>query len=262
MLSKKEAFKMILDKIFEDKSEDTFDLQGMVKDYLHTRLPVNEVIVDSPAEDTTITVEDTPDSVTLPEISLVKTKSKPKTSVKSTDRYIFPSSYKKQLNWILFDDGTVGFKNYKNGEFESYQILNIFEDCKIPFTHGEYSYNLGVIHSNDFTSLTGLKLLYNLQLELSRGCGDLLDIIYEIYCNKYDVPMYSLFGVQNNQITVNNVETGIKPFQLKQWIDEINGSVDFKGSICKIMREYTEGSKKYLFTLLKNYEDKSLLELL
>jgi len=156
----------------------------------------------------------------------------------------------------------VGSKKFKQGQFESYQILNIFEKCKLPFTNEELNSNVNIISANGFNLVTGMKLLYNLQCELGRGKGDLLDIIYEIYCNNYNVPPYTLFGVQNKQMTVNNVETGVKPFQIKQWIDEINNGLDSKGSIVKIMREHTDVSKKYLFTLLKNYEDKSLLELL
>lgn len=249
MLSKKEAFKMVLDKIFDDDSDS--DLQEVVYDYF--KVPTELTVSTNPKP----TKKSTSKKSTPKQVTSKKIGDKP-----PKGKYEFAETYRKQLSWKLFDDGTVGNTTYKHGQFESYQVLNVFEKCKIPFSNEEYSKNVDILIKNGFNQVTGMRFLYSLQNEITTWSGELLDIIYEIYCNKYDVPPYTLFGVQNNQITVNNVETGIKPFQIKQWIDEIKSSGDEKGIICKIMKENTDVSKKYLFTLLKNYEDKSLLELL
>ena len=251
MLSKKEAFKMILDKIFEDTTS-SMDLQELIKeyvdDYLNTQEPT--IIHDEPIS---------PDSIKL----TVKETPKPtKTKLEPTARYEYPKTYTKTLDWKLFNDGTVGTKNRKNGQYESYQLMRVFEQCKIPFTNTECTRNVNILKKNGFNQITGMRLLYNLQNQLSSESGSLLDILYDIYCHDFEVPAYVLFGVQNNQITINNVETGIKPFEVNQKFDELKSYADVKVGIVKLMKEIPNRDKKYWFIILKNYGNNSLLELL
>lgn len=272
MLTEKDAFQMILNTIFSNKPMDTI-IHECVKTEDNTTDEVNKfieyikpILADFNKRITALEEN----SQLKKEEEVKKTSTAPKRANGGNSRkkrktapeglYEFPESYKKNLNWEIKNDGTIGGKQYKRGVFEAYQVLNLFKKVDLPFSNKDYITIKSIIENQGFNIGTGMSFLYHLQNDLSRGDGQFIDIIYKIYSNEYSLPAYLDFKVQNKQITINNVETGIKPFQVKQWIDEIE--LHGECAMIKIMKNNQHLSQKYLWYILNYYDRKELLEVL
>lgn len=271
-LSEKEAFQMILNTIFKQ--------EGSINTAIHTCMnsvnedPVSEfdkvieyikpILVGFNERITALEENNTPKEVKITKTTPKRangSSSRNKQKTNPNEEYVFSDSYKRELNWELKDDGTVGSVSRKQGGIEAYQLLKLFKQVDIPFTNKEYPAVKKTILNIGLTFQIGMTLLYHLKCELQRGYGDFIDILYEIYSNEYSVPAYLNFRVQNNQITINDVETGIKPFQVKQWLDELDIS-DKEGTMIKIMKENQDIHQTYLWYILQFSDRKELLEVL
>ena len=182
---------------------------------------------------------------------------KNKNSLKSPMKSRNPDK-ESELNWELKNDGTVGSVNRKIGKMESFTLLKLFKKVDFPIKNRDYPVIKSLLAKESVSLQIGMTLIYNLNIELERGRGRFLNILYEIYSNEYSTPAYLNFKIQNKQVTINDVETGIKPFQVKQWIDDINTGKP----MVKIMKENQKLSQKYLWYILNYHDRKELLEVL
>ena len=267
VLTEKEAFQMILDTIFKsDESMETVTHQctanedpkeiDKIMDYITPILKNfnKRISALENASEPKETKSEIPKRA-----NGGSSRNKQKTA--PDEEYVFPDSYKKVLDWELKDDGTIGSVSRTQGAIESYQLLNLFKQVKLPFSNKEYPEVKKTILRIGFNLQMGMSLLYHLKSELEKGHGTFIDILYDVYSNEYSVPAYLSFKVQNNQITINDVETGIKPFQVKQWIDELEIH-DKKCTMLKIMNENSNIHQTYLWYILQYSDRKELLEVL
>ena len=96
-------------------------------------------------------------------------KSKKKIHKNPEARYDFPDTYAKPFNVKLFADGSVGNPRFKEGTWESYELLKIFKAAKFPILNGQYKELQRVIDSTSLSYNTGFSFLYTVQYELEIG---------------------------------------------------------------------------------------------
>lgn len=255
-LSKREAFQMILDMIFADDDSAEIDVD-FLKEQLEDKGSDKEII--APKIETiepVKTVEEKP----------VKKGKTPFKYLNDNEVYKFPKTYRHITKLKLDNDGYLRRDNNyasrgKRLEVPAHLFLELFNKLHFPILNGDMKTVKEYSERMEVGYMALCKIIYTLSVQSKECKGNLFDILYEVYRNKYDVPTYTLFGCQNNQVTVNNVETGIKPFQVKQWFEEIRkGNCEFV--ICKLMHDNQNLNQKYLFTILVNFANKTFKELL
>lgn len=181
---------------------------------------------------------------------------------KSNDElYTFPITYKSYLEPI-FKDGQIKFGKRAVKSHETSLFLKIFYNVNRELFVRDYHVLKQIQKNSTLSTNAFFKVVYGFNTDMKKGYGDYLKVIFEIFEQDYEVPFFIDFSEKNSTIYINGKFTGISTKELKDFVDELNGSLHPKCDIVRIMHDNQKIAQKYLFYCLMNYGNPKLLELL
>lgn len=258
-LTKKEAFQMILDKLFDDEEitseflEDTFDKITENKPHTGIIKKLNDKFH-----------EDEKETGLLDKINEDKETENDKTSnVKKTclnfmlapdEKYDIPPTYQASKPIVLTDDGYFEFKGNKkqSNKHPLYVLLKIFFNIDQPdFLKKSYD----KIRDLDvgLSMFTKMKITDAILKSMKHMKGETWDTIKEVLNHEYSVPLELTFSSANNTLFINGKDTHISLEDVKKYTNRVNDSIHPYDEMILIMNEAKEiKNKKYLYYILNN----------